>query len=341
MNITKHMEKWIGVIVAAIFGQLLGTLYFYFLFEIGIRKSFGGGILWAVVSSILYYMADFIPKIEEKITDTLSARMGQIIQFAALGTSNGNWEKHLEKLKDGDLGNLKWAVAKFISFKLGRHFNDVNRIEIDNVTAEEYTGLLADLTKECTESICFTCPYTPSEWLKIAIKDPCKDNCPDANECDYKIMEGHLAEHMRVFCLAKVKEKKRVINIDGTALGQIKKDRCLDNFTSYYLGDRGKKKEIKLEGHCNIETRFVAQESLESTCGDLKDKDYNVLDRKLVMKWNSNNSDSNSNFKKNVGTCVLIFDRGEVERHMRIFENINAAHYKKNDANWPLTNQEV
>ena len=48
---------------------------------------------------------------------------------------------------------------------------------------------------------------------------------------------------------------------------------------------------MNIEKDDNIKVRFIKQEDLVSTIGDLKDDDYNILDSKIVMKWDANRDD--------------------------------------------------
>jgi len=314
---------WWAVIIGSAIGEAVGALFIFLVLDEPIGKSLGCGFLFAVLGGMLGYHFKFIPEIRTRIEGTFEKRMNQIIEFIALGTRNGYFEKHLGRVKEQDLGALRWVIAKYISYKLNKDFNSLGQIEISNVSATEYSHLLGDLIEECSESIYYTCPFTPTEWfveLKFAPcmnQSSCKDtqHHPDPN-CPYRsVMKDHLPIHIKALCSSRAKDRKRVINIPRNKLEALKNDKCLHNFLNY----QENKKERNLEKHDKIKIRFVAQEDLASSIEtEYKEGDYNVLDEKIVMKWDKSSS-----------TCVLIFDKDKVENHLRIFENIDASPYKK------------
>jgi len=355
-GINKGIQKIPPDIKGFLIGELLGIWFLWKAMNIPPSRASGGALFFAILFAILWRQHIFISEIQGKINEILEKRMDKIIEFTTLGNTT-YFREHLEKtLKQYELGNLRWAVAKFISYKLNKDFNHAAKIEIENVSATEYSQLLAKLIQECSESIYMTCPYTPYDWLKKLIKDPCGSCNNPTDSCSYKLELEHLPEHIKAFCSSKVKNKMRIVNIEMKSIEDFKnliknnQATCYKNFINYYKNSTLR----NLETEHNIKIRFVLQKDLED--GDLKDDDYNILDGKLVMKWDIYSENPNTctlidkagsecllkKGNKNceiairkgcplnvLGKCTLIFDKGEIERHMKIFRNIDASHYKK------------
>ena len=331
MELKKKIKQWISGwkrdVIVFFIAVVIGTWISWTIFG-EISKSTGIGLVIGLLCVVLVQQITFQRTIPNTIDKTFDKRMSQIIEFVALGTQNGYFEEHLAKLKEQALGTLKWAVAKFISYKLNKDFNAVGKIEIHDVSAKEYSKLLAELIKECSESTYVTCPYTPTEWFVELGVRPCKDTCSNGipvDSCDGP--EGILfedAKHMEAFCKSAVSDKRRVVNLPINKFNSLKQDPCFKNFLNYKTNRESHK---NLENDYKIKIRFVSQEDLESSLGDLRNDDYNVLDKKVVMKWivKKDNNDK----KLDLGTCILIFDKGEIEKHLKIFESIDSSIYKK------------
>jgi len=300
--------------------------------DVGPKKSAGAALLFSLLCATLGHQLRFIPQISARIEETFEKRMEQIIDFVAFGTKNGYFEQVLRKLKDPDLGNIKWAVAKFISYKLNMHFDSINGIEVENVPITEYSNLLAELIKECNSSVYFTCPYHPREWfIKLDI-DPCKA-CKEGNSCKVDIKgnfmpKGHMPIHFQIFCDSSAKDKKRVVNLSGEQWkGLLKNEnaKCFQNLIRYVEAD----KIVDIVNDKGIELVFVKQEDLKARWGeemkDIVEDDYNILDDKVVMMWDA---DLKKDPKGAIGTCKLIFDRGLIERYKRVFQNIEESSFK-------------
>jgi len=326
MKLPEFWRKWSATIVFGIAGEILGFLHTWLTLNQPLDRSLGAGLLYAILCATLGHCLKFIPEIRGKIEKTFDERMSQIIEFAALGTENGYFEEHLKKLRKNDLGNLRWVVAKFISYKLNKDFSNFKQIEIPNVSALDYSKLLASLIKECSQSIYFTCPYTPTEWFVKLEIDPCKDECKNKEFCADKccpyskqwctkhgIKKEHLPEHIKAFLGSPVPDKKRVINIPRNKLQKIcRNSECLKNF----LNCEENSKPKNIEQDYKIKVRFVAQEDLSFIDQKYRQGDYNILDKQLVIKWENSK-------------CILIFDKKEIEQHLKIFENLNASIYKR------------
>lgn len=325
MKLPEFWHQWIGAIIGGIAGEFFGFLFIWLVLEETLGRSIGAALLFALLAATLGHQLRFIPEIRTKIEETLEKRMNQIIEFTALGTQNGCFEKVLDKLRDPNLGNIKWAIAKFISHKLNKDFN--NMVEIEYIPIKEYSNLLSELIVECRSSIYFTCPYYPKEWFSKLGVDPCT-SCGSAG-CSYETKKEHLPQHFQSFCDSPVKDKKRIVNLtdnDWNAFidGENSNDKCkcFNNFLRYKEGDD----DISIETDKKISLVFVKQQDLKDRWGDelsgIIEEDYNILDDKVVMMWKPYESGGAE------GKCRLIFDKAEIERYKRIFLDIEESIFK-------------
>lgn len=306
-------------ILAAILGGISGCVLTFKTPKDDLWYSFFAGLVWAFLFFLTTELFRFHLSYEEEIEKWVDKKFQRIIEFIAISTKNGRFETVLKKLRDQNLGNLRWALAKFISHSLHKSFEGEDKvIKIQQVELSEYSDLLAELMSECRKSIYMTCPYTPKEWFSELNFDVCR-NCSDASNCQKnKIMLYEVKErgrHLLAFFNSNVIEKFRMINPPDISFFKKENLRCINNFISFYENGR----EINIIDHYNIQHKIIAQKDLNpSNNDDLKQiiaKDFNVLDDKLVMMWDEYKD------KPGKGTCTLILEPSKVENYVNIFQD--------------------
>lgn len=307
---------------------VIGTYITWALAEQSFWASVAIGFIWA----LLVFMVETVLLIgqatRKDITDRvdkferiLENRTDRIIKHFAIGTKEERFSKVLEKLGKEDLGNLRWALAKFISHRLYKSFEGEDReIVIDEVGVSEYSELLTELTTECRKSIYFTCPYTPYRWFRLLNFDKCK-SCTDVQNCQrgkvmlYEIRQR--ASHLIELFGSNVAEKIRILNVADTDYGFFERKesiKCIENFVTYF--ENGTRK--KLTKDHKILVKVIKQSSLnphqENKLAPIVNDDFNVLDEKLVMMWDQNKTEPQ------IGKCTLILQPSMVKLYSSIFQ---------------------
>jgi hypothetical protein len=250
-------------------------------------------------------------------------KLERIVEHIAIGTSEGRFESVLLRLRDNNLGNLRWALAKFVSHRLYRSFEEKDKeIVIEKVRVAEYSQLLAELISECRHSIYLTCPYTPCKWFEMLDFDRCKD-CTAPETCrgvTFTITDiKERARHLIDFFNSTVGEKIRVLNVDDNQYKFFENPRnapFIESFITYR--DENQLIRNLITDH-RILMKVVRQNSLnphsDPTLVDKVNDDFNILDGKLVLMWDAYPQD------RLTGECKLILDPSLVGQYMKVFEN--------------------
>jgi len=317
------LKKWLILPLSLLF---IGWFITLMLANASQKVSFAIGFIWGLLGLMCEIMLIVNKKIREDISKeidefkkTLEARTYHIIEPFAIGTKEEKFEKILKKLHDHNLGNLRWALAKFISHRLYRSFEKEDKeIVIEDVSVNEYSELLSELLSESRRSIYFTCPYTPEKWFKILNFDIC-NTCLEPKNCQReKVMLHEIksrANHLIEFLNSSVAEKIRILNVKNTSFFVKENLKCIENFVTYYDDNVYK----KLTKDHNILIKVISQRELnprnEEALIRIVDDDFNILDEKLVMMW-----DEDPN-KPSHGVCRLILNPSDVDKYLKIFQN--------------------
>jgi hypothetical protein len=261
-----------------------------------------------VVGELLHFARSW----EEAVSNSINKRMEKIIEFSTLGTDSKNFEISLNKLREEGIGKVRWIISKFISSKLDKDFDNREIVKIENISVGEYSDLLEDLIGECENSIYMTCPWSPKSWFDEL-------NIEKVNTKNIKL--EHFPKHFRSFLNSTV-DKKRVVNLSNEQWDElIKKENKI-----YFNNFIKKANKYKL--------KFAKMGEIKNTHPETKEGDYNVLDDKVVIKWQkykqSLETCSNARCiiyprcdksKCIVGVCTLILT--ELKVYKSIFENMD------------------
>ncbi len=148
---------------------------------------------------------------ESEHVDLVDKRMTRMIEHFALGTGpGGKLESLILDLKSK--GKVRWLVAKLVSEKLRRAFEegenkDPSAISFEVADLADFQDLLKLVLDDCEKSILWTCPYVPLEWFNVASCDETaiKKRVSSLKTEDFKLHDKFMA--------VKLKQKSRAINL--------------------------------------------------------------------------------------------------------------------------------
>lgn len=252
-------------------------------------------ILYTVFLTVITFVIFTWVKIFFDLPEIIDNRISRMADFSALWTENHSFENTLGILwQNSSIGNgVKWLVAKFISYKLGKDFRDCNNVQIviRNIKGDEYSQLLERLIYECKDEILMTCPYASSEeWFKtLEISDclKCGSNCTIPN-----ILKKTPSHIIALINNKRPKTRIRLITKKWELLPTTsqKEKNCKKHFDM-------------LSKKANLQ---VWMKERDSDSG-LKDRDLNILDG-VLLEWN-----------KDKGECKLMVGAEEVDVLKRNF----------------------
>ena len=226
-------------------------------------------------------------KAQQEIAVRVVNKLDAMIRSHALHTSDRILESYLRKMEDSSYSKVRWIIAKFVSKKLNKAFEDdkPDVLKLEDIGYVDHANLFTQLIHEA-KNVYLTCVYHPAAWFEN-LKDVSREpyTCIESGRiwcesCHNKLYPPHFITFLDN---PHNGERVRVFLLDPSNWNGLMNE---DNYEDF----------LKFIGPCkehHIETFFVNLQIATEQKGDLygmrkklkKPEDYNVFDNQVVITY--------------------------------------------------------